>query len=376
MIFDMVIFLSKSLNFSICYLKKIIKKSDFDFMNQLSWIGKAPTLQEADIPYDWTGDKYPLNFARDFNLNPKDTISLLKQKNASLENSSRIGPFLFFCNNLSPVAITNYIISNQRDMQSIFYFFFCSPVLDYMNIHDAARMLISRIALPNDMRIIQIILESFSNAYYSSNQYISESMSEISKLVLAAIIFSMSIRSKNNNLLSQDQFLALIDSVKSSKSFKINFYNTLKINPIPIFFTFATFEKEPNDQKNGQLKQAVGIFKKKLNLYYKIINEELQSFRDQELTDFHGGIELSGTMIQFSPSNSKEQAFFTIKRFDNQPFGYKIKKSQKKQRKKNIYMFTGVSDEDTKQWSDLLQFSIFYSDLISFAKNLSNASKS
>ena len=39
-------------------------------------------------------------------------------------------------------------------------------------------------------------------------------------------------------------------------------------------------------------------------------------------------------------------------------------------------MFTGVSDEDTKQWSDLLQFSIFYSDLISFAKNLSNASKS
>lgn len=338
---------------------------------ELSWIGKPPVLQEADIPCDWVGDKYPLNFAKDFNLNPKDTISLLKQsgKYESLENSSRIGPFLFFCHNLSPVAITYYFISNQREMQSMYYFFFNSPILDYMNIHDAARMLISRVALPNDIKIIQIILKSFANAYYSANQYISESIDDISKLALAAIIFSLSTRSKNNCLLSQDQFLALIDSVKSSKSFKINLYNTLKNNPIPIFFTFASFDKEPNDQKNGQLKHVGGIFKKKSNLYYKINNNELQSYRDQELTDFHGGIELTGTFIQFIPSNSKEQALFTIKRFDNQPFGYKIKKSQRKQRKKNIYMFTGVSEEDTKQWSDLLQFCMFYSDLVNYAKS-------
>ena len=71
-------------------------------MESSSWIGKAPTLQESDIPYDWVSDKYPPNFARDFNLNPKETISLLKQteKYFSLENSSEIGPFLFFCNKI------------------------------------------------------------------------------------------------------------------------------------------------------------------------------------------------------------------------------------------------------------------------------------
>ena len=246
-------------------------------MESSSWIGKAPTLQESDIPYDWVSDKYPPNFARDFNLNPKETISLLKQtsKYNSLENSSDMGSFLFFCHNLSPVAITNYIIQNQREIQSMYYFFFNSPILDYLSIHDAARMLISRIALPNDIKIIQMILEAFANAYYSSNQYISESLSDISKLILAAIIFSMSIR-----------FLTLVESVKTSKKFVINFYNTLKANPIPIFFTFANFDKEPNDQKNGQLKGVGGIFKKKSNMYFKICNNELQSYRDQELTEF------------------------------------------------------------------------------------------
>lgn len=342
-------------------------------MEFTTWIGKSATIHETDIPPSWSGIKYPPNFAKDFNLNPKETISLLKQteKYFSLENSSEIGPFLFFCNNLSPVAITNFYMLNQRDIQSLYYFFFSSPILDYTCIQDAARMLISRIALPNDIKIIQIIIEAFSNAYLCSNQYASESVSDISKLILAAIIFSLSVRNKNNTSLPQDQFLALVDSVRASKKFIVSFYNSLKNSPIPIFFTFANFEKEPNDQKCGQLKQVGGIFKKKSNMYFKINNNELQSFRDQEMTDFHGGIELQGTYVQFVTSNSKESALFTIRRFDNQPFGYKIKKMQRKQRKKNVYMLSGSSDEDTKQWCDLLQFTIFYLDLLNFAKTLS-----
>ncbi|OHT13582.1 hypothetical protein TRFO_03346 [Tritrichomonas foetus] len=324
-----------------------------------SWLGKAPQLRDIDAPSDRINLDYPPSFAKDFNLNPIHAVQNLmtSQKYQPLENPYVLSPFLFYCPNLTPIAITQFFFANRTEAHSYFYFFFSAPILDFLSLADAARILLSRIAFPENPDLFQLIINSFVDAYCNSNQYISESRDDIFKLVIAAIILSMSRR--QNEIISQASFLNMITKVKSSKEFKINYYETLKSHPIPLFFTFWHYNKDPETQKSGLLRKAGGIFKKKSKKFFIIKQNELQWYKDPSMKEISGGFDINFTSTVFVPSNGKDPAHIVIKRHDNEPFGYSINKSQKKLRKNSSYNYSSNKEEETKQWVGVLNFIAF-----------------
>ena len=325
-----------------------------------NWIGSPTFFSPTDVPPDHVNMHAPPNFYSAFNLNPVTAVeSLLRnQNNSFLENSFSLGPFLFYCNGLTPTAITTFFVSQPNNMRSHYFFFFSSLQLDYVNFVDAMRILLPKVAFSENPVHVQAIVKSFAAAYYTFNQYIPETREDLEIMTYAAILFSMSIR--QNYIMPLDEFLKLTKNAQSSNETKRSFYESIKAKPIPIIFTFGAFQTEPNDHKTGSLKKLAGVFRKKSKKFYIINKNELQSYKDQQLKEAAGGIEILNTQTTFVPPNGKDPGHLVIKRFDGKEFGYSFKKNGKKMRKNTDYQFYGTSDEDTKQWCELLNFNSLY----------------
>ena len=345
--------------------------------NFASWIGPPARVDMANLPFNFPRFEYSADFVAKFNSNPIDTIKELwsdkKNKNPNLKNVKNLSSYLYMCERLSPMALTKFFLSETKDKYSYFFFFFTTPALDYMPIHEAIYILISRIALPMEKEDVIFIIEAFADAYLTYNSYGTIKKSEIMTLTLSAIIFSMSLR--KNNSLTEEEFSKLTEKIHFPKDYITNFFNNNKAKPTPIFFTFLHFPNEPNTKKEGMLSE-VGIIlkkkekekmkkKKKKMKYCSILHSELQIFNDSNRKELYAGIPLKEISAQLIPSQGKEDSQIIVKSHDDKPFGYSIKNSQKKTSKSKQYIYVATSDAEAKEWVDLFNFISFYNSLCS-----------
>ncbi|OHT03284.1 hypothetical protein TRFO_29376 [Tritrichomonas foetus] len=329
-----------------------------------SWIGKPPPLSSNEILINLPKFTYPPNFVQDFQSNPSQTISNLQSNNpdySQLANDCYLSKFLFYCPDISFNSITNFFISRPKNTKSLFFFYFCSINLDYLDIADAARFVLSRISFPENPTIIKLIFEAFADAYCSSNQYITVSASDVANMARAAILYSM--KKQGTESMSKDEFTNLICNIPASKDAKNSFYESIRRSPIPLFFTFLNPKIEPEMKKVGHLTKVGGIFKKKSKVLFSLIQSEIQYFKDTGSKEPAGGIEIENTITTYVPQAQKEQAHMVIRRIDGAPFGYSLSKGQKKPSKKTQHSLFAKNEQELTSWISMLNYVAVYTTL-------------
>jgi hypothetical protein len=269
---------------------------------------------------------------------------------------------LLYTAGIRPAAITQYFFMKPTEAQTLFYHFFSSANIDYMPLPEAFRLLLSRVAYPEDSKSLFVIFCAFADAYCEANQYIAETPEEICKLAIAAVVLSMTKRT--NDCLSQARFMQLVEQVRCPNEYKVYLYDNLRAKPIVLYFTSIHFPNEPENVKKGTMTRTHGFLNKK-KLYCVLSDQTLKIYKDQNCTDQSEEVTLHNVNIKFVGAKEKELAKIVITSKDKTPFGSSFQKGQRRPGKKSQYEFSGPKDEaELKQWADLLNFWALHVDLI------------
>jgi hypothetical protein len=272
-----------------------------------------------------------------------------------------VGPYLFFCQGIHPRAVSALFFSKPSESHSLFYHFFSSPNLDYLPLAEACRILLSRIAFPDDKTGISNVFSAFADAFCEVNNYVMESRGEIAKLAMAAVILSMSRRTaKAHDCLSQADFLRLVQSVRSSVNYKTKLYEAIKRHPITLFFMSMHFNSDP-EGKALCLSKTGAVFKMKTRVYC-VLHEDaiLRTYRDSACKDCSREIPLGNVKTHFTAASGKEPAKLSLASLDGGPFGFGLKKGDRKPSKKTEYVFSCGDEADLRMWMESLSFKRLY----------------
>jgi hypothetical protein len=339
--------------------------TDCQTLDPSSWFGKPPPLRPVDIPLSRGKPHYSAAFAAAFNSTGEAAIrGAVADKSLLSAEPHYVSPFLFFCDGIRPAAVSQYFFQKPAEAQTLFYYYFASANLDYMALPDALRLLLSRVAYPDDQKSLFAIFCAFADAYYESNQYISETRDEICKLAIAAVVLSMSKRKASAEILSQARFLQLVEQVRCSEEFKLYLYESLREKPIVLYFTSVHFSTDPETVKKGVLTKTRGLFNKK-KLYCVLSEQIFKIYNDQGCSDQSEEIPLHNVTVRFVPAKDKEPAKMVISSKDGLPFGSSFQKNQRRPGKKSAYEFSGPrEDTELRAWVDNLNFAAFYAHLI------------
>ncbi|OHT02190.1 hypothetical protein TRFO_30815 [Tritrichomonas foetus] len=363
---------SQKLNLEDSFQKfeRLVAKNMSDNSEIFTWLGKAPDLTENDIQIDCVTHFYPENFAFRFNEDPIKEISKIIKENKDLNDSRNLGNFLFMCPELYARSITKFIFSNKDEIsKSLLYFFFSSANLEYRTIHEASRLLLSRIAFPNNQIQISIIFDAFAAAYHSMNTYSEITTKEIAQVAVSCVVFSI-FKSKTD-ILSQNEYIKILDNVKMQEGLKKDIYECLKAKPIPIFFMFASSLDEPNYSKSGYLKKIGGAIKGKTKRWFLIDNSKftLKYYKDETKKQILGEVELAGSVTTYVSTTKKDQEHLVIKKLNGGPIGFKISKDGHPKRSNHTeYIAYGNDTETLKSWVSACNFVSFWSILNEFTK--------
>ncbi|KAH0803159.1 ankyrin repeat-containing protein [Histomonas meleagridis] len=328
-----------------------------------TWIGKAPLLQEIDYPFDHKKFEYPPDFANKFNKSPNQAISEIRSTMRQLNEESNLGPFLMYCPNIYPKSLTQYVFSDPSNAHSILYYYFGAVNLEFLTIPEAARILLSRIAFPNNQQHLSTLFNTFASVYSEANPYLPLSRKEIAQVTVACIAFSIFYR--KTEVLPLGEFLSFVKTVKVGDAYKEKIYYQLKENPIPIFFEFSVSLEEPNYNKSGLLKkESGGVFKAKSKRFYIIDHFSLKYFKDESKSELIGEIELDGSNTSFVPASKKEPPHMIIKKINGGSIGFTFTKDLQKRRSKETEHVIYENDEDTLlSWTCALNYVSFWSIL-------------
>ena len=302
-----------------------------------TWLGKAPDFQDIDMFVNYQKFDYSPTFVEEFNKSPINAIHDLMCSQKEFKDYKNLGPYLMHAKGIYPRALTHYIFceANMKGnhVSSILYYYFGSVNIEYMSIPAAARLLLSRIAFPNNHNQLEILFNAFATVYSEANPYMELSVIDISQIATACIAFSMFCR--KTDVLSQEVFLSFIKTVKMEDIFKKQIYEQIKENPIPIFFLFSTSLQEPNYNKQGYLSVPcqTKMFKGKVTRHYYIIDHQrynLKYFKDENKSSLIGEIELKGSYTQILNSDKKNPQRLVIRKVDGGTIGYTYSKDLSK----------------------------------------------
>jgi len=355
------------------YLIKRVKVSQikhsmnqFDFSHKCpleSWRGQPVPFSENETPLDLMTLNYPEGFVELFNLKPEEAIASAKKGQTALDNSFYLGPYLFHCPGLSPVAISNFIFQNMAQSRSLLFYYFSSINLDYMSIVDACRFLFSRVAFSDNTDRLMVIFESFASAYILANPYINLSSEDLIRIGMAAVLAS-GFRT-NKSAMPDEEFLSILENVKLQTSCKLKIIKSINQEPIPLFFSFTHFSQDPDYTKNGNLKKIGGMFKTKKDRYFLIEGYILKYYNDHSKKEQIGELDIEGTVSSYLPADKKEGERLVIKRKDGGAIGYKISKGVRKKSNHTEYIAYGNDTYDLLCWINTL-------NLVAFWKTLKN----
>jgi len=333
--------------------------------NLTTWLGPAPEIPEYCIPLDKPDFSLPEDFAREFNMDPNKAV----EQHLANRDISFIAHVLFYCPGIYPSSLTKFVFSKENYSHTFLVHYFSSITLDFLDITQAVKFLLSRIAFPNRTSYIGIIFKAFADAYTIGNPSCGFSYSDVNRIAIAAILFS--IRQRKDSSLPQADFEAFLAPTALDADFKVKFYNELKTQAVPIFFDFASSNCEPNYSKKGYLKKVGGMFKLtgKKQRFFIIDGFILKYFKDESMTQQMGEVELRDSVSTFVPPEKKDPEHLLIKRFDGGPIGAKVVKGVKKGGHHTEYVAYG-NEEDLKSWVSACNFVSFWSILDKFLQDL------
>jgi hypothetical protein len=329
--------------------------ADCQHLDVSTWLGRPPSLRPADFAFVRPTGSVPRNFAHDFNSTGPRAIERAIAEKAILSSEPHyVGPMLLYCDGIRPAAVTQYAFLRPTEAQTLFYCFFSAANLDFMSLPDAFRLLLSRVALPEDRSSLFIIFNAFADAYAEANQYIAETREEVCKLAIAAVILSMTKR--KNECLSQMDFMKRVEQVRCADKYKVFVHSTLKEKPIVLYFTTIQFVNEPETVRRGSMSKSRTLFTK-TKQFCVLSAQTLKIYKDQGCTDQAEEVPLYNVTVTFVAAKDKEPARMVIASKDGLPFGSSFKKGQRRPGKKSQYEFSGTKDEtELKQWVDLVKF--------------------
>jgi hypothetical protein len=335
---------------------------DCQHLKPTTWLGKPPPLSEVDIPVPHKS--IPIgSFASEFNSEgPKAIDRAIADKLIRTAEPHHVAPFLFYAEGVRQAAITQYFFLRSNETQTLFYYYFSAPNIDYLSLPDALRLLLSRVAFPEERSGLFAIFCAFADAYCESNQYIGETRDEIRKLAIASVVLSMSKR--KSDCFPQAQFMKLIEQVRCPDECKVFLYESLKQTPIVLYFTLIHFQTDPEPVKRGTMLKSRGLFNK-TKLYCVLSDTSLKVYKDERCTDQSEEIPLYNVTIKFVPAKDKEPAKIVIASNDLLPFGSSFQKGLRRPAKKSQYEFSGPKeDTELKTWVEYLNFTALHINLI------------
>jgi hypothetical protein len=329
---------------------------DVGHFNPTTWLGEPPPLTSvtAQTPY-------PPNFASDFNsYGPKAIERVVAAKLIPSTEPHFVAPFLLYADGVRQAAITQYFFLNPAEAQSLIYSYFSAANVDYLSLPGALRLLLSRVALPEDSKRLFAIFGAVAEVYYESNQYICESRDEILKLTIACVILSMSKR--KSNILLEKRFRKLVEQVRCPDDYKLILYDSVRKAPIPLYFTAIHFQTDPDPVKRGMMLRIRKRFGKE-KVYWMMSDISLNIYKDNQYIVLLEEIPLYNTTIQLTAAKDKDRAKILIANRDGLPLGSSFKKGVRSPAKKSLYEFTGPK-EKAELWMGYLNFTALYVNLI------------
>lgn len=309
-------------------------------------------LRGTDTPAQYANFVYPANFVQLFNVNTSAAMDLARQGNNIPANDSGMvtGPYLLYCKGVHPRAITQLFLSDESTAHGHFYWLFSSANIDFLSIPEAARLLFSKAALPEDTAGLKTILSAFGDAYVHANEYSEFTPQEVGKVALAGLILSMS------KGMSEAEFMQLLVRVEHAQpEFKESLFAEFREKPIPLSFKSLQVVTEPDfskvvmmhlRKKKKKSKRFVAITKASFVIYKDAAKKELDT--EIPLFDVNAKVAMS--------TNGKEDPRLVIARNDGNAFCLLKPKAMKKGAKDFTYELISSDLTVLRLWAGYINF--------------------
>ncbi|KAH0792915.1 hypothetical protein GPJ56_003179 [Histomonas meleagridis] len=288
--------------------------------NLVSWLGILPQIPKEYKSTEMFDFEYQEDFPLQFNEEPINSEQMLLSKNPKFENPFYLGAYLCFCPGLYPKRLYTAIFANSRLSRTLLFYFYSAVNLEFVSIYEAAYLLLSRIAFPNDLENLRTMFEAASDAYHTANPYCQLSRNEIFRLFIVFILFSTAhLRS---GIMSFQEFSDYLSNVQITSNEKQKLYKQLCDNPIPLFLTFRLTCDEPDSSRSGFLKKTGNILSKKKR-FYMIDKFKLLAY-DASKKNLLEEIPLEGVQAEYIDQASNKR-YLSLRLPEGHDVGYKLK---------------------------------------------------
>ena len=308
----------------------------------MTWLGPAPPVTEIDTDLLSSQHEYSDVFALQFNEDPCQTMKTFLAQRKELSDQFTIGYYLFHCPGLNPAMLYRFFFENDMENAPLLlYFYFSAASLEFMDLADAIRMLIPRIALPLDEQKVSAIFYAFARAYLTANEWCNISDDFVMRTAVACVMCSL-------QGLEESKFMHILSKVPVPEIFKKHIYEKISLKPIPIFLTFTSTIHKPEFTKCGMLKKMRGSFSGKTKRFFVVDEDGLKYYKDEKKKQVLGEVDISCVLAELIRAASKKETdHILIRRLDgNAMAGAKIGKDGAK--KKCSHKKYEVFAEDTK----------------------------
>ncbi|EAY20426.1 hypothetical protein TVAG_110380 [Trichomonas vaginalis G3] len=325
-----------------------------------SWNGGVPEVEEELIPIDIPKFKHLKGFASNFNKNPLEMVKKSIEVNNNLDDASALGPFLFYNEGVSPIAMTKLVFGPDFpfDVRTFLFYFFSSISHEYTILSKSTYYCLSRIAFPDNPQQIQIIFDCFASAYCTCNPEYNYDLASV--IAMAKTLLIASGYNIPNGKLPLPRFLDLCKYSNIPDNHKMKLYDEINKKPIPIFFTFTHFSSPPEYEKKGMLKKIGGLFKTKKDRCFAIDGFVLKYYNNNTMRDLIGELDIPGTISSFIPATKKEPDYLLIRRKDGGSLGYKISKEGVRKKSNHDDYIAYAEKEDILSWANTLNLISFW----------------
>ena len=287
-----------------------------------SWLGSIPEIPEDFKTFAGFSEISP-EFSKQFNSDPeKAKLKLLSQKTSTKAHT--FSSYLCFCPNLYPVRLYQSIFFQPETAKTPLYDFFSSIKLEYTSIYQAAYLLLSRIAFPNNFNQIKLIFDTLAYAYITANPYYNINVPQLSKVFATCILYS--VERIGPKLMNFETFKEHLIDVGLSDEMKKSIFNQISEIPIPIFLTFRLTSSEPEVERSGHFSKVGKLLNKKH--FYKIEDLKLKIYDKNKLKK---EFDLAGCKARYIKHGTHEQRCIEIKMADGKMTMLKTGKRKEKE---------------------------------------------
>ena len=308
-------------------------------------------VKDTDTPAQYAGFAYPANFVQLFNVNMTAAIDLARQNNNIPPNDNGMvtGPYLLYCKGIHPRAITQLFLSDEKSAESHFYWLFNSANLDFLSLPEAARLLFSKIAIPEDTAGLKTILSAFGQAYTRANEYAQFTAEEIGKMALAGIVLSMS------KDMDEAEFLQLVIRVAAPPEYKHYLFTAFRDKPMQLSFKSLQVATEPDFSKVGMM--HLRTKKKKSKRFVTMTKASFKIYKDSNQKELETEIPLFDVNAKVvNATSGKEESRLVIARNDGMAFGLLKPKAMKKGAKDLTYEFVSHDVTVLRLWAGYINY--------------------